>query len=117
MKTEITSSFYTLVEKPTSWMFSVRLNEGEFKGIIYRYGKVSSSLNQETMEPKISFQFQLDIIPAPHNKEELEQSITFKNLLGDILTHILGNAFDTGHYKIGNNDSKSTNSNSAENHQ
>jgi hypothetical protein len=114
MRPEITSSFYTLVEKPTSWMFSVRLNEGEFRGVIYRYGKVSAALNPETLEPKISFQFQLDEVPAPHNKEELEQSISFKNLLGDVLTHILSNAFDTGHYKIGDNGRKSTNRNSAE---
>jgi hypothetical protein len=102
MRPEIKDSTYSLLENPTSWQFAVRLEEGQYNGVTFRYGKVSASMDNETMTPKLSFQFQLDIVPAPHNKDELEQSGDFKNLLGDVLTHILDKAFQTGHYKLGN---------------
>ena len=62
----------------------------------------------------LSFQFKVDEAPAPHDVEILEESNDFNNHLGDILSHIIQNAFDTGNYKVGSNDKQSTNDDSAE---
>ena len=45
----------------------------------------------------------------------LSESSEFQNYIGDVLAHILQDAFDTGEYKIGNDDdSKRTNDDPAE---
>jgi hypothetical protein len=37
-------------------------------------------------------------------EEELQEDLTFLNLLGDVLTHIIEDAMETGKYKLGQND-------------
>jgi hypothetical protein len=44
-------------------------------------------------------------------EEELNEDLEFLNVLGAILTHIIEDSFESGQYKMGNND-KSTDSES-----
>ena len=110
----ITSDSYTFVEKPNSPMYSVKLKSGGFSGVIVTYGKVSLTESADKETATLSFQFKVDEAPAPHNVGELEKSEDFNNYLGDILSHIIQNAFDSGKYKFGSDDKQSTNNNSAE---
>ena len=114
MNPKITDSDYAFVEKPTSSMYSVKLKTGQWSGVIVTYGKVSLKLNEDKETATLSFQFKVDEAPPPHNVEELENLNDFNNHLGDILSHIIQNAFDTGNYKLGSNDKQSTNDDSAE---
>ena len=114
MNPKITDSDYAFVEKPTSEMYSVKLKSGEWSCVIVNYGKVSLKVNKDEETATLSFQFKVDEAPAPHDVEILEESNDFNNHLGDILSHIIQNAFNTGNYKVGSNDKQSTNDNSAE---
>jgi hypothetical protein len=114
MNPKITDKDYSFVEKPTSEMYSVKLKSGEWSGVIVTYGKVSLKVNKDKESATLSFQFKVDEAPAPHNIKKLDESVDFNNHLGDILSHIIQNAFDTGKYKLGSNDKQSTNDDSAE---
>lgn len=112
----ITLDSYAFVEKSLSTMYSVRIKEGEYSGIIVTYGKVSLKESDDRKTATLSFQFKIDEAPAPHNEGELEKSEKFNNYLGDILSHIIQSAFDSGKYKVGTpkDDRKLTNNDSAE---
>ena len=114
MNPKITEKDYAFVEKTTSELYSVKLKSGEWSGVIITYGKVSLKVNEDKETATLSFQFDIDEAPAPHNIEILEESNDFNNHLGDILSHIIQNAFDTGKYKLGSNDKQSTNNDSSE---
>jgi len=114
MNPKITDSDYSFVEKPTSELYSVKLKSGQWSGVIVTYGKVSLKVNEDKESATLSFQFKVDEAPAPHNIKKLDESVDFNNHLGDILSHIIQNAFDTGNYKVGSNDKQSTNDNPSE---
>lgn len=111
MNPKITDTDYVFVEKPTSEMYSVKLKSGQWSDVIVTYGKVSLKVNEDKETATLSFQFKVDEAPDAHDIEELEMSANFNNHLGDILSHIIQNAFDTGKYKLGSNDKQSTNDN------
>ena len=94
-------------------MYSVKIKEGEYSGVIVTYGKVSINESDNKKTATLSFQFKLDEAPAPHNAGELEKSEDFNNHIGDILSLIIQNAFDSGKYKFGSDDKQPTNNNSA----
>jgi hypothetical protein len=114
MSHKITESDYSFAEKPDSPMYSVKLKSGGFYGVIVTYGKVSLKASEDNDIATLSFQFKVDEAPAPHNIVELEKSEDFNNHLGDILSHIIQSAFDSGKYKFGSNDKQSTNNNPPE---
>lgn len=114
MNRKITENDYAFVEKPTSDFYSVKLKSGPWSGVIITYGKISLKVNDDKETATLSFQFKVDEAPDAHDIEELEMSADFNNHLGDILSHIIQNAFDTGKYKLGSNDKQSTNNDSAE---
>ena len=114
MNPKITDTDYVFVEKPASELYSVKLKSGQWSGVIVTYGKVSLKVNEDKESATLSFQFKVDEAPPPHIVEILEESNDFNNHLGDILSHIIQNAFNTGNYKVGSNDKQSTNDDSAE---
>lgn len=114
MNLKITENDYAFVEKPTSELYSVKLKTSQWSGVVVTYGKVSLKVNEDKETATLSFQFDVNEAPAPHVIEILEELNDFNNHLGDILSHIIQNAFDTGQYKLGSNDKQSTNDDSAE---
>jgi hypothetical protein len=114
MNPKITDTDYAFVEKPSSELYSVKLKSGPWSGVIVTYGKVSLKVNEDKESATLSFQFKVDEAPDVHDIDELEMSADFNNHLGDILSHIIQNAFDTGNYKVGSNDKQSTNNDSSE---
>ncbi len=96
----MTSNSYSFVEKPTSDFYSVKLNEGQFRGAVVTYGAVS--LREENGQATLKFTFKVEESPKPYSIEELNGSLEFKNFLGDVLSHILDESFATGKFKLGN---------------
>ncbi len=92
-------------------MYSVKINKGKYAGVIVTYGTVGLK-TQEDGSAKLSFQYNITESPK-HNKKKLEGSDEFRNTLGDILSHIIESALESGKYKIGNGN-KSTVDNPSE---
>jgi len=105
---KITSKSYSFVENDfsdDSW--HVKINEGVYKDIVYKYGRIQVKENGD--EASLSFQYKIIDLPEHLNEEDLNCSVEFMDTLGDILTHIIEDSLETGHFKLGNND-KSTDS-------
>jgi len=103
---KITSNSYTFVEHKGDEDWYVKIKEGDYIGIIYKYGRIEVEEDEVEETAKLKFQFTLSKIPTDleMTKEELQEDLTFLNLLGDILTHIIEDAMGSGKYKLGQND-------------
>ena len=77
------------VEKPSSDLYSLKVLQGPYLGVIYTYGKVTLYEDEANCELKVKFKFKLEEVPNNLNKEELEKSVDFKNFMGDILSQLL----------------------------
>ncbi len=103
----ITKESYTFVEHKgdEDWYVKIK-SDGPYKGIIYKYGRIQVQEDEENLDAKLNFQFDISKIPDELHidKEELKEDMTFLNMLGDILVHIIEDAMDSGKYKLGKND-------------
>lgn len=80
---------YTLVEKEDMDYYGFKILEGDYKDVIYYYGEVSVKEHTDEDQATISFKFQIDNGNEKYSIEELNESVEFKTLMGDILTTIL----------------------------
>jgi hypothetical protein len=62
----------------------ILIMEGQYKGIVYRYGKISL---KETENQEIDVTMEIDIIKAPENFDQSEK--TFTHTVGQIFTKIV----------------------------
>ena len=88
-KIDIGRSFILVSDESKEWT-AVRLTEltENYEGIIYKYGKVEIKEDEEN--DNASLQFNYDVLVSPTiPKEELEEDIDFKNLMGDILHYLI----------------------------
>jgi hypothetical protein len=100
---KITSNSYSFVENATvndEW--HVKVNEGMFKDVVYKYGKIQ--VKEKDEEALLSFQFKVIDLPEHLDEDELNSSVDFMDLLGDILTHVIEDSLETGKFKLGNDD-------------
>ena len=80
---------YSFVSRGDDKWASIMISKGPYKGIIYQYGRVSvSDEEDENGCGRLSFQYNV-IDEVGHDLKDLEKSEEFKNTLGDILTEIL----------------------------
>lgn len=108
----ITSDDYIFAENGSEW-WAVRLTTNKWKDTIYRYGKVQLKVvNEETGDCKVNFQYEIVNTPSKYSTEELTSDKEFNEYIGDILHHIITDAFDSGKYLIGD---KKTNANDSNN--
>lgn len=109
---KITHNSYTFVEHKGEEAWFIKIKEGDYKDVIYKYGTIE--VLEVDDHAKLKFQFKVEKYPDElgMTEEDFNQDTTFMNMLGDILTHILEDAMETGKYKLGNDDkptdSKST---------
>ena len=82
------------VEKPSSELYSLKVVQGPYLGVIYTYGKVSLHEDEAAAELRLSFDFMIEEVPDNLNKEELEESLDFKTFMGDILAQLLEDKLD-----------------------
>jgi hypothetical protein len=101
---KITLDSYTFVEHKGEELWYVKIKEGDYKDVIYKYGRI------EVLEvgdhAKLKFEFKVEKWPdeLDMTEEDFNEDATFMNILGDILIHILEDAMETGKYKLGNDD-------------
>lgn len=102
----ITNDSYTFVESATSGEeWHVKLNEGDYAGVVYKYGKIQIvEPPHEGDEARLQFQYLVVDTPEDLSAEELQHDTTFMNHLGDVLTHIIQDSLETGKFKLGEND-------------
>jgi hypothetical protein len=77
------------VERPSSELYSLKVVQGPYLGVIYTYGKVSLHEDEANVQLNVKFDFKIDEVPENLKKEDLEKSADFKNFMGDILTQLL----------------------------
>ena len=88
-KIDISRSFMLVSDKSKEWT-ALRLTDltEEYKDIIFQYGKVE--IKEDEKNDNASLQFNYDVLVSPTiPKEDLEEDIDFKNLMGDILHHLI----------------------------
>ncbi len=83
---------YSFVSRGNDKWASIMISKGPYKGIIYQYGRVSVSDEEDC--GRLSFQYNV-IDEVGHDLKDLEKSEEFKNILGDILTEILDEQLET----------------------
>ena len=80
---------YTMVEKEDMDYYGFKIEDGEYKDVIYYYGEVKIEEDVENDKAVLNFNYQIDKGNEQYNIEELQDSIKFNNLMGDILAEIL----------------------------
>lgn len=107
---KITSDSYSFVENDfsdDSW--HVKINQGVYKDIVYKYGKIQIKENGD--DATLGFQYKIIDLPEHLEEDDLNSNVDFMDTLGDILSHIIEDSFETGKFKLGTDD-KSTDSES-----
>ena len=72
---------YNYVENPTQEHTGFHIQEGQYKGIIYTYGKVKFIEDKETDKLRLKFEYNVHENP----NDEDTNSKDFINVIGDIL--------------------------------
>ena len=80
---------YTMVEKEDVDYYGFKIQDGEYKDVVYFYCEVSIKENMDEDQATISFKFQIDKGNKQYSIEELNESTEFKTLIGDILATLL----------------------------
>ena len=105
----ITVDDYTFAESQVDDHWAVRLLT-EYPGVTYMYGKVQV---KEHPDGTASIDFKYKIVDAGEfEADDLEQSDEFRNYLGEVLQHIIEDAFDNGKAQINDRSKHTTNDNS-----
>lgn len=81
--------YIQFVERPSSELYSIKVVQGPYLGVIYTYGKVQVKENRDLDQATFTFDFQIEKTPENLNKEKLKKSTEFKNFMGDILVQLI----------------------------
>ena len=93
---------YTFVSKVDDKWASLCIRGGKFDGVIYKYGKVSVS-EEENEDGTLSFQFEYDIIDnVGILREDFDEE--FFTLIGDILVDIIDEQIEEDNFEHTSND-------------
>lgn len=102
MRYNISIEDYTFVDNNVNEMWAIRLNS-KWPGLVYCYGKVTAQLlDDDTGNASLKFQYQI-LDEDQYDKDELAKDPEFNDYLGDVLSHIIQDAFDNDKYRIGDN--------------
>lgn len=80
---------YKLVEKQDIDFYGFKITEGDFKDVVYYYGEVKIEEDIENDNARLVFDYQIDKGNEMYSIEELQDSVEFNDLMGDILVTIL----------------------------
>ncbi len=87
---------YTYVSRGQEQWASIMITKGEYEGVIYQYGRVSVA-EKENEDGTMPLSFDYNVVDQNgHDKEKLDNSVEFKNTLGDILVEILDEQLEAG---------------------
>ena len=85
---------YTFVQKEGDDFTCIKLLEGKYKGIIYKYGKVGFA-KEEKPDGTLPMKFDYDIIFNPHEDSSIDKQ-EFIDYIGDILIEQLEKQVNNG---------------------
>ena len=107
---KITEKSYALLPdiEDNEAIYTIKIAHEPWVDIIVQYGKIGLNVNDDGKSAKLSFRYAIVSCPENHNKQELEQNKDFHTFLGDLLAYIIQSAFDSGNYKVGTPNSKSS---------
>ena len=87
---------YTYVSRGQEQWASIMITKGEYEGVIYQYGRVSVA-EKENEDGTMPLSFDYNVVDQNgHDKEKFDNSVQFKNTLGDILVEILDEQLEAG---------------------
>ena len=78
-----------MVEKADMDYYGFKLEDGEFEDVVYYYGKVQIKEDEINDQASLNFKFQVDKGNEKYSINELNESVEFKTLIGDILADLL----------------------------
>lgn len=108
MYNNITKDDYSFVDNNLNEMWAIELKT-KYEGVVYCYGKVTASMDEieeETGDGLATLSFQYQIIDAKeYDQEMLESDENFNNYIGDVLRHVIDDAFANDNYRIGDDES------------
>ena len=85
---------YAYVQRDGDDFTCIKLLEGKFKGIIYKYGKVGFA-KEEKPDGTLPMKFDYDIIFNPHEETSIDKQ-DFIDYIGDILIELLEKQIENG---------------------
>jgi hypothetical protein len=85
---------YVFVQKEGDDFTCIKLLEGKYKGIIYKYGKVGFA-KDEKPDGTLPMKFDYDIIFNPHEETSIDKQ-DFIDYIGDILIELLEKQIENG---------------------
>jgi hypothetical protein len=92
----ITFDDYTYTENSKHDEWIIRLLTGPYKDTFYVYDKVQLRESADGSEATLGFVYK--IISSEIPEEQLNVDPLFKNYIGDVLTHVIEDAMNRGHY-------------------
>ena len=104
----VTTDDYTFAEADQDDQWAIRLRT-LWPGVTYVYGKIKV-IESPTGEASINFNYKI-VDAGEFVAEDLEQSDDFRNYLGEVLQHIIEDAFDNGKAQINDRSKHTTNNN------
>ena len=85
---------YAFVQREGDDFTCIKLLEGKYKGIIYKYGKVGFA-KEEKSDGTLPMKFDYDIIFNPHEESSIDKQ-EFIDYIGDILIEQLEKQVNNG---------------------
>ena len=85
---------YAFVQREGDDFTCIKLLEGKYKGIIYKYGKVGFA-KEEKPDGSLPMKFDYDIIFNPHEESSIDKQ-EFIDYIGDILIEQLEKQVNNG---------------------
>ncbi len=85
---------YAFVQREGDDFTCIKLLEGKYKGIIYKYGKVGFA-KEEKPDGTLPMKFDYDIIFNPHEESSIDKQ-EFIDYIGDILIEQLEKQVNNG---------------------
>ena len=89
---------YAFVTKKDEDFSCIKIMDGEYEGVIYKYDKVRFS-EKENADGQLPLQFTYDVMVNTDNKDV--KSSDFKNYIGDILVECVEEQLKNGTLKLG----------------
>ena len=85
---------YAYVQRDGDDFTCIKLLEGKYKGVIYKYGKVGFA-KEEKPDGTLPMKFDYDIIFNPHEETSIDKQ-DFIDYIGDILIELLEKQIENG---------------------
>ena len=85
---------YAFVQREGDDFTCIKLLQGKYKGVIYKYGKVGFA-KDEKPDGTLPMQFDYDIIFNPHEETSIDKQ-DFIDYIGDILIELLEKQIENG---------------------